>query len=515
MIKLLTSLLQPFKNKPLLFLFIAILIVFVEIYFALLYSQFSYFVQISLFGATIAYGILYIYHIINSHILKLIYIYSITCIITIMQILSYFVKDILQQNFNAELTAIFSETNPTETYEFITTYFSCNHFAIIVIVFFIVLISLKLILRHDNIVPPRLVIYSCLLLPILGTITYIRNPWYIANTFIGQIYSCRYAFSHTPNLIPSLTPNDITYTGNQPQTIILIIGESYVKSHSSLYGYQFTTTPLQKSFLDRGDLIVFSDAVAPATHTIQAIKHIMTVNCNNNFDENWNKLASIPEIANIAGYNTFWISNQNEKGLYDNTASKFAEICNKQFFTDNTFKAWNNKNLDETIFPYLTQLGNSRDSLNFLIIHLMGQHIAFDTRYPIEFDYFKPEQYHNLPENQQKIVATYDNATRYNDFIVAEIFSKFADREAIIISTSDHAIDLFHTDSTYYGNARPNNPLSAKISKEIPFVIYTSKKYREKFPHKLSKLDSISQQPFNTDDLPYLMCEIMNIKIKQ
>lgn len=498
-----------------LFLFITTLIVFVESYFALTHYQYQYLIQLSLFGATLAYGILYLYHIINSHLLKLIYIYSLTCIITITQILSYFAKDILQQNFNAELTAIFAETNPSEAYEFITTYFSAIHLVFTIIVFFIVLIALNLILKYDNIKVPRIVIYTCALTPMLGIISYLCNPWFIANTFIGQIYSCKYAFSHSPDIIPSLTQNDITFTGKQPQTIILILGESYVKSHSSLYGYQYPTTPRQNKLFDRGELIVFSDVTAPATHTIQAIKRIMTANSDNSFDENCYRLTSIPEIANVAGYNTHWVSNQNEKGLYDNTTSKFAKICNNRYFTDNTFKTWSNKNYDEAILPYLTKLSQSNAPLNFIIVHLMGQHIAFDSRYPTKYDFFKPEQYSYLPENQRKIIATYDNATRYNDFIVVEIISKFANHEAIIISTTDHAIDLFHSDSTYYGHAKPNNTLSTKISKEIPFVIYTSKKYRENFSEKLSKLDSISQQPFNTDDLPYLICEIMNVTIKQ
>lgn len=515
LIKILSSFTQPFKSKPLLFLFLAAIIVFVEVYFALIYLQFPFFVQMSLFGATLAYGILYIYHIIRNQQLKRIYIYSLTCIITITQILSYFAKDTLQQNFNAELTAIFAETNPAEAYEFITTYFSGYHIVFATIVACIVFASLKLILKYDNIKVPRIVIYACALIPILGIISYIRYPWFISNTFIGQIYSCKYAFSHTHDIIPSLSQNDLYITGKQPQTIILILGESYVKSHNSLYGYQYPTTPRQNNLFDRGELIVFSDVTAPATHTIQAIKHIMTANSDNSFDENWYRLTSIPEIANVAGYNTHWVSNQNEKGLYDNTTSKFAKICNNRYFTDNTFKTWNNKNYDEAILPYLTQLSQSNAQLNFAIVHLMGQHIAFDSRYPTKYDFFKPEQYSYLPEKQRKIIATYDNATRYNDFIVAEIISKFANHEAIIISTTDHAIDLFHSDSTYYGNAKPNNTLSTQISKEIPFVIYTSKKYRENFPEKLSKLDSISQLPFNTDDLPYLMCEIMNITIKQ
>lgn len=45
--------------------------------------------------------------------------------------------------------------------------------------------------------------------------------------------------------------------------IVLIIGESYNKHHSTLYGYHLPTTPLQQQRRDEGRLFVFQDAVSP------------------------------------------------------------------------------------------------------------------------------------------------------------------------------------------------------------------------------------------------------------
>ena len=45
--------------------------------------------------------------------------------------------------------------------------------------------------------------------------------------------------------------------------LVLVIGESYNKWHSSLYGYGLDTSPLMQAERDRGLLTVFTDAISP------------------------------------------------------------------------------------------------------------------------------------------------------------------------------------------------------------------------------------------------------------
>jgi glucan phosphoethanolaminetransferase (alkaline phosphatase superfamily) len=52
------------------------------------------------------------------------------------------------------------------------------------------------------------------------------------------------------------------YCPNDSLDCIVVIGESYAKSHSSLYSYKYNTCPLEKRLVDSGNLFVFKDAIS-------------------------------------------------------------------------------------------------------------------------------------------------------------------------------------------------------------------------------------------------------------
>ena len=61
------------------------------------------------------------------------------------------------------------------------------------------------------------------------------------------------------------------------RNIVLIIGESYNRHHSQLYGYGKPTTPRQLRRAEDGQLTVFSDVVSPWNLTSFVFKHIFSL----------------------------------------------------------------------------------------------------------------------------------------------------------------------------------------------------------------------------------------------
>lgn len=51
----------------------------------------------------------------------------------------------------------------------------------------------------------------------------------------------------------------------------------------------------------------------------------------------------------------------------------------------------------------------------FIIIHLMGNHLSYDDRYPEAFNKFS---------RGDKTIDTYDNSILYNDFVLRSIYEK-------------------------------------------------------------------------------------------
>lgn len=144
----------------------------------------------------------------------------------------------------------------------------------------------------------------------------------------------------------------------------------------------------------------------------------------------------------------------------------------------------------------------------------MGSHVAFNQRYPSQFNKFKANQYSNYPLNQQSILAEYDNSILYNDSIVYEIMQLYSNKEAIILYFPDHGIDLFETSQNYYGHARATDSLSVKAGTNIPFMIYTTPKYKIKFKDKIESIQQNIHRKYRTDDIIYTIMDIIGINFK-
>ena len=91
--------------------------------------------------------------------------------------------------------------------------------------------------------------------------------------------------------------------------IVLIIGESYNKHHSQLYGYDRETTPLQLERTKKGEMVVFDDVVSCWNLTSFVFKNIFSLHAVGDSGE-WCDYPLFPELFRKAGYNVTFITNQ-------------------------------------------------------------------------------------------------------------------------------------------------------------------------------------------------------------
>lgn len=315
---------------------------------------------------------------------------------------------------------------------------------------------------------------------------------------------------------------------DHPKNIVIILGESFSKSHSSLYGYKQETNPKLSQLADRGNLLVFTQCSAPAPLTHLAFKSIFTL-WNGNSPKAVGKMEDImeglkkimlprsKEKDNWYDYPTFfdvfsqkytirWISNQNSHGLFDNVQATFASLSDTVWYSGLHPEA--GLRYDQVVLsPMKSFLEN--DSLpSITIINLMGQHEAFYQRYPQTWDYFKAEDYTEYPVNQRERLAQYDNATRYNDYVVASIMDLHKDECALVFYFPDHGMDLYDTSPNYCGHANIRSQESCDVSCEIPFFIYATDSYHKSFPRQIEHMKHSLDHPFNTKDLIYLLLQI-------
>lgn len=285
---------------------------------------------------------------------------------------------------------------------------------------------------------------------------------------------------------------------DHPRKIIMIIGESHSLGHTSLYGYDKDTYPQMAQLRADGKLSVFSHVNAPATATVLSFKYILNTRHADETEREWYTYPSVITILRSAGYLASWYSNQDEVGLHDNMASCYAHICDHYGFNANP----------ERLDGNLPAMHIPADTTEFVIYHLMGQHVDFSKRYPSSFAHFTADDYDPATCSKRDVAAHYDNACLYNDHVIASVIGKYSHDDAVVIYFPDHGLDVFQSSPDYYGHVRSGGRRPLEYGQHIPFLIYMTDTFRSLHPTVVQRIDSLVDVPFCTADITYRLMEI-------
>ncbi len=232
---------------------------------------------------------------------------------------------------------------------------------------------------------------------------------------------------------------------NSPKRIVLVIGESHARGKMSLYGYRLPTTPRLEELEKNGSLVKFTDVIAPAGLTAQCLRVLLNFADMQMLErgEAWNKKLDLINLFNIAGFDTFVVSNQetfSESLLAVTATFEFAKNYTNlnRDVPSNIGQADTKERTDEKILPFI-KFGEQK-SLN--VIHLMGQHIKYSNRYPEEFAKFDANDIVEVAGDKRNFFAHYLNAVYFGDFVLGEIWNKFKDEDAVMIYVGDHGESL-------------------------------------------------------------------------
>ena len=207
-------------------------------------------------------------------------------------------------------------------------------------------------------------------------------------------------------------------SGNQEKGVyILIIGESASRNHLSLYGYKHDTTPLLKERIAKDDdgfkFFSFRNAYSSFTHTVQSVTYALTdINQYNRKD--LSQAVSVIDIANKAGFDTYWLSNQSGDSMIVTPLTAISMNAGNIRFVSESHKGGRIFDLD--ILDIIPEKINAEKN-TLIIIHLMGSHTKYRDRYPREFNSFSEEA---------PIINEYDNSIYYTDYVIDKFFRYFS-----------------------------------------------------------------------------------------
>ena len=300
--------------------------------------------------------------------------------------------------------------------------------------------------------------------------------------------------------------------------IVLIIGESYNKYHSQLYGYDKPTSPRQLQRAQDSTLIVFTDVVSCWNLTSFSFKHFLSLHAIGD-EGDWCDAPLFPEVFRKAGYRVTFFTNQflpkKAEAVYDFSGGFFLNNpeLSRRMFDERNDKTYR---MDEGLLSIPSSLNSPSSILN--IYHLMGQHVDYVARYPGKRRKFTAANYDrpDLDKQQLTCLADYDNATAYNDSVVDAIVKRFEQEDAVVIYMPDHGEECFNPPYKFHGRLH-----SAKIDRrlareefEIPFWIWCSRKNRELHPDVYAAVKAARERPFMTDNLPHMLLSLAGIHTK-
>ncbi len=299
-------------------------------------------------------------------------------------------------------------------------------------------------------------------------------------------------------------------------TIVLVIGESFNKHRSSLYGYALPTNPLLSK---EKNLVIFSHASTPVCYTSGAMRYIFSLKSCNLGGTDSAQYVLFPAVFKKASYKVAYFDNQYTRSQGGEADYGCSYFFSPKYINDHCFDL-RNETLEEYdgdfIFTYKSRFLKNGTCLN--IIHLKGQHFQAKKRYPSAFSYFTTDNIlrGDLDDSEKQRMVEYDNATRYNDYVMRMILDEFRNDDAVVIYFSDHGENIFDGKGHRYGRnvGELYDEESAYNIRQIPFMIWCSDTFIRYRPEKYDAIKQASKLPLCIDDVAYMLFDLADIDFK-
>jgi glucan phosphoethanolaminetransferase (alkaline phosphatase superfamily) len=300
-------------------------------------------------------------------------------------------------------------------------------------------------------------------------------------------------------------PND------EPQVIVMVIGESSRYDRWSLNGYDRDTNPLLSK---EDNLVALRDVITSVSATRLSVPVIIsrkpaTQSLKDGFSEK-----SFLTAFKEAGYKTFWLSNQISFGKFDTPVSVFAkeadvvDFLNLGGFTDNS-------NYDEVLFGPLKHAVADPAPKKLIVLHTLGSHWNYSHRYPKQFDKWLPSLYgidkpvYTDIRIKDKLNNSYDSSILYTDWFLDHVIGtlKEADKPAAMLYVADHGQTLYDNACrlAFHGH-------NTQYEFHVPAFAWYSDTYAERFPDKVTQLRRHRKARLATENMFHTLLDLGDVR---
>lgn len=277
---------------------------------------------------------------------------------------------------------------------------------------------------------------------------------------------------------------------------VLVIGESQNRAHMQAYNYHRATTPWLDSMKNDKNMLLFTKAYSCHTHTVPTLLYALTAkNQYNNIAVK--NAVSVLEVAEAAGFETVWLSNQVKYSAWDTPVTSIASEANQQKWINSTLgESTNTDYFDGKLIEELEKIKITDKML--IVMHLMGNHGSYEQRYPKAFEKY----------DGKNTIDKYDNSIIYNDYVMSQVYKRARKIPNFkgLVYCSDHA------DAIDKNLSRDAAQFDFDMT-HIPLYIYLSDSYIQNNSAKYKSLEKQKNKLFTNDLLFNLMLGVLGINL--
>ena len=452
------------------------------------YANFS----IALLNLALLLPMLFEKHVIRS-VLRFIFLAVI--LLPVFVILGYY--SVTSTVFAPDTLLAIAQTNIQEAIEYAKDNFSCKTIFLIILtnafVFFVAIKNTQKILWNKY---NLFLVLFCITACLVGVYKYRDNiitdiPKQASKTLAQYKNFSKERTDRKDNMSKLLL-------SHKPEAgvFVLVIGESQNRAHMQAYNYHRATTPWLDSMKNDKNMLLFTKAYSCHTHTVPTLLYALTAkNQYNNIAVK--NAVSVLEVAEAAGFETVWLSNQVKYSAWDTPVTSIASEANQQKWINSTLgESTNTDYFDGKLIEELEKIKITDKML--IVMHLMGNHGSYEQRYPKAFEKY----------DGKNTIDKYDNSIIYNDYVMSQVYKRARKIPNFkgLVYCSDHAdaIDknLSHDAAQFDFDMT-----------HIPLYIYLSDSYIQNNSAKYKSLEKQKNKLFTNDLLFNLMLGVLGINL--
>ncbi len=262
-----------------------------------------------------------------------------------------------------------------------------------------------------------------------------------------------------------------SFEDKEPETLVLVIGETSRADNWQLYGYSRKTNPLLAQV--KG-LTVFTNYMSQSNTTHKSVPILLSLAEADNYDILYHT-KGIMQAFREAGYHTVFLSNQQRNHSFIDFLGEQADDCLflRDSHPDNAYDT-------DLLVPLAQKLARQKGKRTFIVLHTYGSHFSYADRYPDFMREFKNDQYDGAKRQYRpQLINAYDNSICQTDLLLRRIIEQLAAQggSAAMVYTSDHGEDIFDDARHLFLHA---SPFPSFWQLHVPLVVWTSPAYRER-----------------------------------